>query len=78
MRKRRRREPDKRLDWRSPDMKVVRQVFYGNSHFARAAIEEVDPKEVQEQAIDNMSWSSNPLTPHYSRDPTYNLQRERK
>lgn len=64
MRKRRRKEPDKRLDWRNPDMPVLRAMDTG--------MEEMTPEDESEYSRDVMRRS---LEPTYRNDPTYNLGR---
>lgn len=78
--RRRRLPPDKRLDWRDPDMWVLRKVYYddGMSLNPKAVTEYVYPGEVQEQAAENMRETRNPHTPHWSKDPTYDLAKRRR
>lgn len=69
-RRRRRNEPDKRLNWRDPDMPVLRAMTTG--------MEELSPESETAYSKDVMQRSIEPIWQH---DPTYNLgrgQRRRK
>lgn len=79
MRRRRRNEPDNRLDWRDPDMWVLRKVYITD----RFGIEKVQDEyvyheEVQAQAQDNMRELRNPHTPDWRKDPTYDLAKGKR
>lgn len=70
MARRRNKEPDRRLDWRDPDMPVLRAMTTG--------MEEMTPEDESEYSRNVMLLS---LEPHWRNDPTYNLgrgQRRRK
>lgn len=70
MMRRHRKEPDKRLDWRDPDMPVLRAMTTG--------MEEMTPEDESRYSADVMVRS---MEPTWRKDPTYNLgrgQRRRK
>lgn len=78
-RRRRRNEPDTRLDWRDPDMWIVRKVIYdGPLGSTTERTEYVYPGEQEEQSQGNMRDTRNPNTPDWSKDPTYDLAKGRK
>lgn len=72
-RRRRQREPDKRLDWRDPDMPVLRAMEYSWG----VVLEPIPPQDESEHCASMVS-NSNPMAPHWSRDPTYNLAKRRR
>ncbi len=80
MARRRRNEPDKRLDWRDPDMWVVRKVYTESPMSPEPTVttEYVYPGEVEEQAAENMRNTTNPLTPNWKKDPTYDLAKGKR
>lgn len=61
---RRRNEPDKRLDWRDPQMPVLRAVTTG--------MEEMSPEDESAYSADVMRRSIEPI---WKNDPTYKLGR---
>jgi hypothetical protein len=73
------REEVKRLDWRDPNMPVLRMIEKQDSPFSLPYVEltPVNPKEEQEHCA-GMANNSNPLAPHYTQDPTYYLTNRRK
>lgn len=79
-RRRRDNRPDNRLDWRDTDMWVVRKVYEDAPMLAEPKVttEYVYPGEVEEQAQENMRETRNPNTPHWSKDPTYDLAKRRR
>lgn len=67
--KRRKLPPDKRLDWRDPDMPVLKQQLNGS-------YAEVEPDYAQKyyaQKIDSPFYGA----PSYKDDPTYNLKKRK-
>lgn len=66
-----RKRPDTRLDWRDPQMPVLRDYRMGNGE--RKTV--VDPD--YEQRYRAMLMQSNNAIP-YTRDPTYDMKRKRK
>jgi hypothetical protein len=68
MRNRRRTsKPDKRLDWRDPDMPVLRAMDTG--------MEALSPEEESAYSADVMVRS---IEPTWRNDPTYNLAKRRR
>lgn len=70
-RRRRTREPDKRLDWRDKDMPVLRMMEFG---WGERRLEAVSPEEESEHCT-SMVQNNNPLAPNWRDDETYNLAR---
>lgn len=62
--RRRSKAPDRRLDWRDPDMPVLRAMTTG--------MEEMAPDDESAYSADVMQRS---LEPNWRNDPTYNLGR---
>lgn len=57
---------DKRLDWRDPDMPVIRKVWIDN----KPAVVEIPPKKIEEyyySKIFGMDYNA----PSYKNDPSY-------
>lgn len=71
IRRRRTREPDKRLDWRDPNMPVLRLM---ESCFGEIKLTPIPPHEESEHCTSMVS-NKNPLAPTWRDDPTYNLRR---
>lgn len=69
MRRRRRKEPDTRLDWRDPDMPVLR-VF--ERPWGEVALDPEPPEKEQAFRREMMMFSQ---APNWRNDPTYNLGR---
>lgn len=66
-RRRRTREPDKRLDWRDPNMPVLRAMDTG--------MEALSPEDESAYSADVMARS---LEPTWRNDPTYNLAKRQE
>lgn len=66
-RRRRQREPDKRLDWRDPNMPVLRAMDTG--------MEALSPEDESAYSQDVMARS---IEPTWRNDPTYNLAKRRR
>ena len=60
--RRHRKEPEKRLDWRDPDMPVLRAMTTG--------MEALSPKSESEYSQDVMQRS---IEPEWRKDPAYNF-----
>lgn len=75
--RRRKLPPDKRLDWRDPDMPVLRVIvhddMFGNE--VRRETIEVAPETEQVWSMRKMREG---LNPKYKDDPTYDLKGKRK
>lgn len=69
--KRRQRKPDKRLDWRDPDMPVLRP---WEEPWGAVVLKAIRPEEEQEFR-DQMQHNGNPLAPGWRDDKTYNIAR---
>lgn len=69
--KRRRQPIDHRLDWRSPQMPVLRDYTMGNGEVRNV----VDPDYERGYREFLMNTTKHP---HYKLDPTYDMKRERK
>lgn len=61
--------PDKRLDWRDPDMPCIRFGIYPNGKLIELRVK---PERVQEHHADSFDNSYlNPDEPHFEIDPSY-------
>ena len=72
---RRRRKPDTRLDWRDPNMPVIRDIEYQNGMRVWRVQELIAPEIEQKYRIEVMQ--------HYPRqdwrqDPTYHMAKRRR
>jgi hypothetical protein len=74
MRRRRNREPDTRLNWRDPDMPVLRP---WEDRWGKVYIREIPPEEESEYCT-SMVNNNNPNAPSWRNDPTYNLAKRRR
>lgn len=64
---------DTRLDWRDPDMPVLRYGKFGNF----TGTKEVAPKDIQRYYVAKLQQIGH-LMPDWKDDPTYNLKKMRK
>lgn len=62
----RNRKPDTRLDWRDPDMPVIRKVLIDN----KPAVVKIPPKKIEEYYF-NKIFGSEYDAPNYKLDPSY-------
>lgn len=69
---RRRPTPDTRLDWRDPEMPVIRNYVMGSGE-KRTVVDHDYERRYHEHLMSTPS-----LEPHWSQDPTYHLKRSRK
>jgi len=69
--RRRKLPPDKRLDWRDPNMPVFRRV----ERLGRVSVEPISPEEEQAWCKECVERSKNP---HWSEDETYTLRRYKR
>lgn len=74
MARRRREEPDKRLDWRDPEMPVLRRF---ENNFGEVTIEPVSSDDEQAFHQDEMR-TTNPGAPPWDWDPTYDIARRKR
>ena len=65
-------QPDTRLDWRDPNMPVLRKGYYHN----KIVVFEVDPAKVHKYYIDKMN-DPNYVAPQWKDDPTYFLNKRK-
>lgn len=77
--KRRCNEPDNRLDWRDPNMPVLRVVEYTNPMGGKPQIvlEEFTPEDERKYAESVMA-RENPTAPNWKDDPTYSLGKPKR
>lgn len=74
--RRRRLPPDKRLDWRDPDMPVLRRMEHPMT--GEPFLGPVPPKDEQDYHAGKMRDPQyDRAYPSYSRDPVYDLKRKR-
>lgn len=76
-RRRANQEPDTRLDWRDPDMPVLRVVEYSRGFQTWIETEEFSPEEESQNSQKTMVTTT-PMAPHWTQDPTYRLTNRRK
>lgn len=69
--KRRKLPPDNRLDWRDPDMPVLRMVRYSDNEPFRLG--EVSSKAITRYYENKMMFDAD--GPEWNRDPTYDLKK---
>jgi hypothetical protein len=67
-------KPDLRLNWRDPNMPVLRDYRMGNGE--RKIVVDADYEHRYREMLINTASES--TFPHYRNDPTYNLRKERK
>lgn len=72
--RRRRNEPDKRLDWRDPNMPVLRPWEFPDGSKGLA---EIPPQEESRHCHHQVN-NGNPLAPEWFNDETYNLARRKR
>lgn len=76
--KRRRLEPDQRLDWRDPNMPVLALVEYRHPHLPPKRVMEAVTPERMSQFARNSFAIIHPLFPNWRNDPTYDLAKRRR
>lgn len=76
--RRRRREVDKRLDWRDPDMPVLTLVKYTHRFLPpKRIMEQVTPERMSQFSRQTLE-AFTPLAPNWRNDPTYNLAKRQR